>query len=110
RARLDRHAERAGAHLVGIAIGAAGADIELPAVPWTAQHLAGPRRDERAGPLRFKQRRAPSLAQRPALMRTAVGKCEIFAVEIEDRNLAAGDGRRLAAVRRNVADPGDDVA
>src|SRR6185436_20151924 len=74
-----------------------------------AQEFLMPRQFVMAGPVGLDQRDDLALAQRPALMRAAVGQREILAVQIEPADLAAVHVDDLALARRDLDRAGDDL-
>ena len=119
---LDRHRERLGdigplhhagagldmrgigfdAKAFGVAIGLAGADVELPAVPGAAQDLAQSGIDHSGlGGLRKPDQW--SFAQGGALVRAAVHQAEEFALDVEDRDRPLIDGEEFTRARRQFA-------
>ena len=65
-------------HAVGIAPGLAGADIELPAMPGAAQHLALAGQAVFAGRRRYQAADDRPATERRALVRAAVDQREEF--------------------------------
>src|ERR1700722_7289428 len=98
--RLDRIEPRL--DLVGRAVRLAGADIEFPSVPRTADDLAPAAVAVTAGD--------GAVTQASALMRAAIEHPVKIAVEIEDRNRTALDREEFARSWRNLAGRGHDVA
>src|SRR5882757_6906711 len=86
RARLDMRRIRFHAEAAGIAIGLAGADVEFPAVPGTADDLPQLGVFDLAGIARLRKPDQRALAQRRALMRATVHQAEILALDVEDRD------------------------
>src|SRR5690606_29967035 len=74
---------------LGIAPRLAGADVEFPAVPRAAHELTLALDAVLAGTIGQHDAGDHPGAQRPSLMRTAVGDGKILAVDIEDADLAA---------------------
>src|SRR6185437_8480635 len=108
-ARLHRHRVAARAHRVEVAPGLAGADVELPAVPRAAQHLALPYQAELAGTIRLGETDEHATAQRRALVRAAIYQREMLAADVEHADLAALHRDDLAVPRRDLAHAGDDM-
>src|SRR5690606_4227618 len=106
-ARLHIDLEAAGFHRLGVAIGLAGADLELPAVPGAAQELAAARHLILAGAVGLHEARDPSLAQLRAHVRAAVGEREVLAAHVEETDLAPQGGDDLAGAGRNLVRPGE---
>src|SRR5262249_15757675 len=107
---LDLHREGACMHAVRVAPGLAGADVELPAVPRTAQHFALARQPvfPRRGRLQPAEQRAT--AQRRALVRAAIEQCEELAVDVEDADLAPLYRDDLTGAGRDFVHRCDNVA
>src|SRR6185312_1659424 len=93
----------------GIAVGLAGADIELPAVPGAADDFAWSRVLDRAGVGRLREADQRPLAQRRALVRATVEQAEELALDVEDRDRPLVDGEKLARTRRQFRHRGDDM-
>src|SRR5262249_40431848 len=89
--------------------GLAVADVEFPAMPGTAQHLADARAMIDAGFRRGQPRHARRLVERRALVRAAVEQRKELAIDMEHDDVAAIDADDLVAAGRNLAGAGDDV-
>src|SRR6266568_6590958 len=98
-----------GAKAAGIAVGLPGTDIELPAVPGTADDLPLPGVFDLAGVVRLRQSDQRPLAQRGALMRAAIEQAEILALDVEHRDRTAIDGEEFAAAGWQLLDGRNDV-
>src|SRR3954468_9199200 len=98
------------AKAAGIAVGLPGADVELPAVPGTANDLAQPGVFDLARIFRLRQSDQRPLTQRGALMRAAIEQAEILALDVEHSDRTLADREKLAAARRQFRDGRDDVA
>src|SRR5262249_21564812 len=108
-AGFDRDRELADRQLLRIAVGLAGRDLELPAVPRAAQELALPRDPVFAGAVGLHEPDHRALAQSAARMRAAVGKRVERAVDVEHADVAALDGHALARAGRNLVDSRDHM-
>src|SRR5262249_36057246 len=103
RAWFGRHGVSLRADTFGIAIGLAGGDIEFPAVPRATDELARAHRFIVTRLVRANQARNNPRAKAAALMRTAVKHAKKFAVQVEDRDRSAFDGKTLMATERDLA-------
>src|ERR1700761_1954372 len=83
-----------------VAIGLAGADVELPAMPGAAQDFAEPGVFDLTGIGRLRKPDQRSFAERRALMRAAVHQAEELALDVEDRDRPVIDGDEFARARR----------
>src|SRR5580692_8190184 len=92
-----------------MAPGLAALDVELPAVPRAAQHLAVPLQPVFAGPVGREAAQDRADAQWRTFVRAAVDQCVEFILHIEDADLASGDGDDFAGTRRDLADGRDNV-
>ena len=99
-ARLDMDRIGLDPKPAGIAVGLAGADVELPAVPGAADDFAEPGVFDGAGIGRLRKSDQRPLAQRRALVRAAVQQAEELALDVEDRDRPFIDGEKLARARR----------
>src|SRR4051794_37067224 len=108
-AGLDRHRKWPRLDGVRIAPRLPGTDVELPAMPRTAQKLLMTGEAVAARSVRLHQSDDLAAAQRSAGMRAAVRECKIFALEIENSDLAARDGHHLGCARRDLARSRDDL-
>src|SRR5713226_7536849 len=78
-------------------------------MPRAAQEFLIPIKAVAARPGGRDERPDAALAQRPALVRAAVGEREILSADVEHADLAARDGDELALSRRDIARAGDHL-
>src|SRR5262245_16971657 len=97
-------------HALGIAPGAACADVELPGMPGTADDLTGARILIVAGSRRCDSTREFAARQAATLMRALIGECEELALDIENNDVAPCHLHQLSRPRRDLGGSGDDVA
>src|SRR5438045_6734759 len=90
------------AEAAGVAVGLAGADVELPAVPGAANDLAEFGVFDLARILRLREPDQRALAQRRALMRATVHQAEILALDVEDRDRPPVDLQKFSRARRTL--------
>ena len=109
RARLDMGRVRLHAEAAGVAVGLAGTDVELPAVPGAADDLAEFGIFDLAGVARLREPDQRALAQRRALMRAAVHQAEILALDVEDRDRPPVDLQKFPRARRKLVDRRNDM-
>src|SRR6185437_5637782 len=83
--------------------------VVLPAVPGTAQDLAGPAVDVFAGHSRPQRSGQAAGAERSSLMRAAVPQCEELTRDIEHTDRLPIDFDDLPTARRNLVDGPNDV-
>src|SRR5689334_21569161 len=84
----------------------AGAQVVLPAVPWTAQHFSSTAVLELADARRPQKTVGVARAERSALVRTAIQDREVFAFDVEHADGSATDLDDLPLARRNLVDGG----
>src|SRR5262249_6413351 len=107
---LDTHFIIHKPETVGIAPGAPRAHVELPAMPGTAQHLAGPRILVGARLRRQHETGEPAAGEAATLVRTLIRQGKQLALDVEDDDVAARDGAGPARPGGRALSSGDDVA
>src|SRR5690349_17380561 len=109
RARLD--IDRIGFHAEAarVAIGLPGADVELPAVPWTANDLAKPGVFDLTGIAGAREPDQRAFAKCGALMRAAIEQAEELALDVEDRDRPVIDGDEFTRPRRQLIHRGNHM-
>src|SRR5579883_1307811 len=108
-ARSDRYSELPRAHPRRIAPRLAGAQVELPAVPWAADDLAAARIAIAARLARLDEAGQAPLVQATALVRALVAEREKLAFDVEDHDLPALDIDQPACTGWKFAQARDDV-
>src|SRR5207302_9648221 len=107
---LDRDFVGADAGAVGLAEGAAGGEVELPAMPGAAKDLAVARPEVFTGSGGKGHAFDAAEAERAALVRAAIAQGVEGAVDVEDADGAALDIDDLPAAGGHIGNQADDVA
>src|SRR3954451_3803035 len=109
RSRLDMRGISLHAEAARVAVGLAGADVELPAMPGAANDLAELGIFDLARILRLREPDQGSLAQRSALMRAAVHQAEIFTLDVENCDRPSVDLQKFSRAGRKLVDRGNHM-
>jgi hypothetical protein len=105
----DLHGITADGDLRRIAIALAGTDIELPPMPRAAEYFAFAGVAIFARLVRFDEAGQDPVAQRAALVWTAIEQAKEFAAQVENGDLAPANGDKFPLTRWDLANRGHDM-